>query len=159
VTRTDLVHVVVVLLLAAGVVLTTGERGGTGTGDERPPTVVERERSHAHAPSIGHDRGTDAAPVRVVEFSDFGCPYCGEFAREVHPALHREYVETGRVRWTYVPVVMGVFRNGGAAALAAECAAEQGEGGSGRCTTSRRPVSGRCPDAGFPCVLMQEVSA
>lgn len=75
--------------------------------------------------SLGYSLGAADAPVTVYEFSDFGCPYCAKFALETYPELHREFVATGRVRWTYVPFVMGNFRNGDAAALASECAGEQ----------------------------------
>jgi cytochrome c biogenesis protein CcmG, thiol:disulfide interchange protein DsbE len=74
---------------------------------------------------IGYSRGAEDAPVRVYEFSDFGCPFCGMFAMGTYPALHEEFVATGKVRWTYVPFVMGMFRNGAESARAAECAAEQ----------------------------------
>jgi len=77
--------------------------------------------------AVGHVLGHADAPVTVVEYSDFGCPYCRVFALETYPALHREYVETGRVRWRYVPFVIGSFTNGAEAARAAVCAAEQGE--------------------------------
>lgn len=75
---------------------------------------------------IGYSRGAENAPVTVYEFSDFGCPFCGSFARNTYPLLHKEFVETGKVRWTYVPFVMGMFPNGAEAARAAECAAQQG---------------------------------
>lgn len=74
----------------------------------------------------GYVRGTRDAQVTVIEFSDFGCPYCGSFALRTYPSLHREYVATGKVRWIYVPFVMGMFPNGDRAALAAECAADAG---------------------------------
>lgn len=75
----------------------------------------------------GHVRGAADAPVVVIEFSDFGCPYCARFATETYPELHREFVESGKVRWVYVPFVMGMFPNGDRAAMAAECAATEGE--------------------------------
>lgn len=74
----------------------------------------------------GYDLGDPEAPIAVVEFSDFGCPYCGAFARETFPVLYREYIATGKVRWKYVPFTLKSFPNGEEAALAAECAAEQG---------------------------------
>jgi protein-disulfide isomerase len=74
---------------------------------------------------IGYSRGSENAPVTVYEFSDFGCPFCGMFAKGTYPALHEEFVATGQVRWTYVPFVMGMFPNGAESARAAECAAEQ----------------------------------
>lgn len=75
--------------------------------------------------AIGYDKGNPAAPVVVVEFSDFGCPYCGVFALETFPALDREFIRTGKVYFKYVPFVMGMFPNASEATRAAECAGEQ----------------------------------
>lgn len=76
---------------------------------------------------IGYDLGRPTAPVVMVEFSDFGCPYCAQYARESFPSIYTEYVETGQVFYKMVPFVMGMFPNGDRAARAAECAAEQGQ--------------------------------
>ena len=75
--------------------------------------------------SVGYDRGNPDAPVVVVEFSDFGCPYCGKFARETYPIIDREYIRTGKVFFKSVQFVMGSFPNATEAARAAECAADQ----------------------------------
>ncbi|HEX6059114.1 MAG TPA: thioredoxin domain-containing protein, partial [Gemmatimonadaceae bacterium] len=75
---------------------------------------------------IGYDLGDPAAPIVIVELSDFGCPYCAQYARETFPSIHREYVETGKVFYKHVPFVMGMFPNGDRAARAAACAGEQG---------------------------------
>lgn len=75
---------------------------------------------------VGYDRGSDSAPVVLVNFSDFGCPFCAGFARETEPAIDREFIRTGKVFFKYVPFVMGTFPNGQQAARAAECAADQG---------------------------------
>ncbi|MGD8278314.1 MAG: thioredoxin domain-containing protein [Gemmatimonadota bacterium] len=74
---------------------------------------------------MGYDRGMSGAPILVVEFADFGCSACGQFARDVWPELQREFVATGRVRWKYVPFILGMFPNGDEAVKAAECAADQ----------------------------------
>jgi protein-disulfide isomerase len=74
---------------------------------------------------IGHSVGAPDAPVKILEFSDFGCGYCRLFQEETRPILVDEYVEAGLVQWTYVPFVLGIFPNGEAAAVAGECAAEQ----------------------------------
>ena len=75
--------------------------------------------------TIGYSRGSEEAPVKVYEFSDFGCPFCAMFANGTYREIHEEFVETGLVRWTFVPFVMGMFPNGAEAARAAECAGEQ----------------------------------
>jgi len=74
---------------------------------------------------LGYDRGMAGAPILVVEFADFGCSACGQFSRDVWPELQREFVATGRVRWKYVPFILGMFPNGDEAVKAAECAADQ----------------------------------
>lgn len=74
---------------------------------------------------LGYDRGNPDAPILIIEFGDFGCSACGQFARDVWPQLQREFVATGRVRWKYVPFVIGMFPNGDDAANASECAADQ----------------------------------
>lgn len=76
---------------------------------------------------VGFDLGDPKAPVTVVEFSDFGCPYCAEHALQTFPALEKEFIRTGKVFYKQVPFVMGMFPNGDKAALAGECAAQQGK--------------------------------
>lgn len=84
-----------------------------------PPTV-----SIQGAPSLG---STDA-PVVVIEYSDFQCPYCGAFARETFPAIEGQYIKPGKVRYVYRNFPLDeshpkAFR----AAEAAECANQQGK--------------------------------
>lgn len=62
---------------------------------------------------IGYDRGSVTAPVVIIDFSDFGCPYCGQFSLETYPALEREYVTTGKVLFKYVPFLVGMFPHAG----------------------------------------------
>ncbi len=99
-------------------------------GAEPPAPSADSTRSalgRALAPGgPGYDRGSARASVTVVEFADFGCPYCAQFAGQVYPALAAEFVKTGGVRWTYVPFVLGIFANGDEAGRAAECAGDQG---------------------------------
>ncbi len=70
-------------------------------------------------------KGSSDAPVAIIEFSDFFCPFCARFARETLPQLEEEYLAKGKAKL--------IFRNfpvhGGPsilAAEAAECAHEQG---------------------------------
>ncbi len=77
------------------------------------------------AAAPGHRLGQTDAPIVVVEFSDFGCPYCARFARTTFPELRDDVVKRGVVRWRYVPVTFG-FPGGRLMASAAECAADQG---------------------------------
>lgn len=50
--------------------------------------------------------GRRDAPVVLIEYSDFQCPFCGRFARETERELIRDYVEKGvlRIEWRNFPV-------------------------------------------------------
>jgi protein-disulfide isomerase len=74
---------------------------------------------------VGYPRGDARAPLQVIEFSDFGCAYCAQFATQTFPELERNFIATGQVRWTFVPFRLVGFPNADAAAEAAECAGEQ----------------------------------
>ena len=76
--------------------------------------------------SLGYNSGPEGAPVRVLEFSDFGCGYCRRFHQESFPVLEEEYMATGKVEWKYIPIIIGLFPNAMEAARAGECAGEQG---------------------------------
>ena len=76
---------------------------------------------------LGHDSGSPEAPVKIVEFSDFGCGYCRRFHLESYPVLEEEYIRTGKVEWKYIPMILGIFGpNAEMAAEAGQCALLQG---------------------------------
>jgi len=104
-----------------------GAAARAALGSVAPPPLPQDHGLGLDLGGVGYDRGDPDATVQIVEFSDFGCPYCGVFARETYPELHERYVETGKVAWKYVPYVLGIFPNGAQAARAGECAGEQGE--------------------------------
>lgn len=72
-------------------------------------------------------KGSRAAPVVVIEFSDFQCPYCARFAELTEPQIQKQYVDSGRVLWVFrhlpLAAVHPVARY---AALAAECGRSSG---------------------------------
>jgi protein-disulfide isomerase len=70
-------------------------------------------------------QGDSAAPVWVVEISDFECPFCKRWHDETYPALQKEYIQTGRVRLAYVNFPLGQHVHALPAAEGAMCAAAQ----------------------------------
>lgn len=66
------------------------------------------------------------APVIMVEWADFQCPFCGRFARDTQPVLVRRYVDTGKLRieWRDFPYLGPQSMT---AAEAARAAAGQGK--------------------------------
>ena len=74
--------------------------------------------------------GDPNAPVKIVEYSDFQCPFCKQFADETEMQLVENYVNTGKVFFVYVPYGPGgnyIGDESKASANAAFCAAEQGK--------------------------------
>lgn len=47
-------------------------------------------------------KGAPQARLAVVEFSDYQCPFCGQYARDVHPQVQRAFVDSGKVRYVLV---------------------------------------------------------
>jgi len=94
-----------------------------------PPTppAAEQDRPPVNLAGLGFDEGIPTARISVVEFSDFGCGFCRRFHEATWPVLKEEFVDTGKVRWKYLPFAIGMFTNGSEAALAGECAGAQGE--------------------------------
>lgn len=69
-------------------------------------------------------KGDAHAPVKMVEYADFLCPYCSKFAYNVMPSIERDYINTGKVRLEFRPVAV-IAPDSQRAAEGAYCAAEQ----------------------------------
>lgn len=77
-------------------------------------------------PFAARTKGSATAPITVYEMGDFQCPACREFAVQTMPALDREYVQTGKVRFVFINYPLtSIHPNAVAAAAAALCAARQ----------------------------------
>jgi protein-disulfide isomerase len=71
--------------------------------------------------------GVADAPVTVVEFTDYQCPFCKRFVHTTFPRLKRDFIDTGKVRWIVRDLPLGFHPNANKAAQAAHCAGEQGK--------------------------------
>ena len=72
-------------------------------------------------------RGRPDAPVTIVEFTDYQCPFCKRFEAETWPQLKRNYVDTGKVRFIVRDLPLEFHDSALPAAEAAHCAGEQGK--------------------------------
>jgi protein-disulfide isomerase len=77
--------------------------------------------------SKDHIKGNPNAPIKIIEFSDFECPFCKKF----HPTMQRvidEYGKDGKVAWIYrhFPLDSIHPKKARNEAVASECAAELG---------------------------------
>jgi len=70
--------------------------------------------------------GSDQAPVVLLEFTDFHCPYCRRHMLKVLPSLLQEYVNCGKLRYVFFDFpVAAKHPRAFDAALAARCASDQ----------------------------------
>ena len=85
--------------------------------------ILNNHRSDPAAIPGTREPGT---PPLLTEFGDFQCPYCARFALEVLPALKRDLIDQGAIRFEYRHYPF-LGPESFAAAEASECAREQGE--------------------------------
>lgn len=71
-------------------------------------------------------KGDKNAPVTIVEFSDYECPFCARFYKNTLPQIQSEYIDTGKVRLIFRDFPLSFHRNARPASMAAECVREQG---------------------------------
>ncbi|MBI2060068.1 MAG: thioredoxin domain-containing protein [Nitrospirae bacterium] len=71
------------------------------------------------------EKGSPKAKVRVIEFMDFHCPHCGQFAQNQLPILVEKFVKPGIARWSVAVYPLGA--ESVPVAQAAYCAGEQGK--------------------------------
>ena len=128
-------------------VVTAAKRGGPGRGfwialgvlvllgvtglswmASRPKTQVSRLDPNLPAMKAeGYLLGSPTAPVEVIEFADFECPACGQYATITEPDVRSRLVSTGQVRMRYIDYPLPMHKNTWDASLAAACANDQGK--------------------------------
>jgi len=72
-------------------------------------------------------KGDPNAPVTIVEFSDYECPFCAKFYAQAFKQIESEYIDTGKVKFVYRDFPLNFHAQAQKAAEAAECAGEQGK--------------------------------
>ncbi|MFZ1043518.1 MAG: thioredoxin domain-containing protein [Anaerolineales bacterium] len=85
--------------------------------------VMPPSRNHPQAND--NKMGDPNAPVKIVEYADFQCPYCMQYWQETEPQIIQNYVATGKVYYEYHSVGGFIGPESADAADAAYCAADQ----------------------------------
>ncbi|MRS02476.1 disulfide bond formation protein DsbA, partial [bacterium] len=100
----------------------------------KPVAEVIDPTFHTATITDGLTMGDPNAPIKLVEFADFQCPGCGSYWANTEPAVIKDYVETGKVFYTFSPFsFVGSFVQNNPydesikAAEAAFCANDQGK--------------------------------
>jgi protein-disulfide isomerase len=69
--------------------------------------------------------GSKSAPLTIVEFTDYQCPYCQRFHVTSFAELKKQYIDTGKARFFSKDMPLDFHSNAMGAAEAARCAGEQ----------------------------------
>lgn len=120
------------VFIAAGILLKNGPVN-MGEGAITPQAgVVGVENLDALQPITAGDHilGDPDAPVKVIEYSDFECPYCKDFQKTMHRIMG-EYGKDGKVAWVYRHFPLDqIHTKARKEAAASECANELGGPGT-----------------------------
>src|SRR5580765_8947214 len=85
--------------------------------------------------------GSKTAPITIVEYTDYQCPYCQRFHVTSFAELKKAYIDTGKVRFFSKDMPLDFHPNAMRAAMAARCAGEQGKFWELRDTMGANPNS------------------
>ncbi|MCH7568720.1 MAG: thioredoxin domain-containing protein [Nanoarchaeota archaeon] len=99
-----------------------GNTGNTNIGNTNAVGTVDINIEGAYF------KGNENAPVTIVEFSDFECPFCKGFYSDTLPLIEENYINKGKVKLVYMHFPLtNIHSNAQEAAEASECAGEQGK--------------------------------
>ena len=113
--------------LALGLVVVLGTAALAWSASRSRARVTQLDPSLPPIKAEGYVLGSPAAPVEVIEFADFECPACGQFATITEPDVRSRLVNTGQVRVRFIDYPLAMHRNTWDASLAAACANDQGK--------------------------------
>jgi protein-disulfide isomerase len=101
----------------------TAAPAGLRRGSPPVPAIPSSTQSIADAAT----KGSRDATIVLIEYADFQCPYCRQFAGRILPELEQRYVGTGKLRvvFKHMPL-QEIHPHAVMAAEAAECARQQG---------------------------------
>ena len=122
---------VLAVLLASAIFI------GSFGGSDLPTAAAIGAPSAPSAPTVNINiddlidddavKGITDAPVTIIEWSDFECPFCGRFYEETLRQIEDKYIKTGKVKFVYRDFPLSFHTQAQKAAESAECAGEQGK--------------------------------
>lgn len=106
------------------------QAGNQAQGGNQPPAAPEvTELDESMWDRVVADAaaavGEEDAPVTMVEFTDYQCPFCARYFEDTYGQVMENYVETGQVRYLTRDLPLSFHQNAEDAALAARCAGDQ----------------------------------
>ncbi|MHB1311608.1 MAG: DsbA family protein [Gemmatimonadaceae bacterium] len=111
------------------VVIAVAGAAGLGWLATRPKgsAAVAIDPNLPPAKAEGYLLGREDAPVKIIEFADFECPACGQFATLTEPDVRARLVATGLASVRFYDFPLPMHKNTWSASNAAACADDQGK--------------------------------
>src|SRR6266446_2495839 len=98
------------------------------TKPQQPPAPAPEQITRAKVTLDGVPMlGSKDAPLTIVEFTDYQCPFCQRFHVTTFSDLKKNYIDTGKVRFYSRDLPLDFHANAMRAAQAGRCAAEQNQ--------------------------------
>lgn len=126
--------------LIVGYILATGMNGFAATGlggggnnngapivDNTAPPLPPPTNDTPADPDDDPVLGKADAPITLIEFTDYQCPFCSRHFTQTYAQIKKEYIDTGKVKYVLRDFPLGFHPNAQKAAEASECADDQGK--------------------------------
>lgn len=91
------------------------------------PTAQAKSENLTIKDSAIYVLGRNDAPLTLVEFTDYECPFCKRFYENTFPVLKKNYIDTGKLKFISRNMPLPMHSHALKAAQAAMCAGEQGK--------------------------------
>jgi len=131
-------YIGMVVLFAIGLFAGNALGGGgfdfqIGSGNNAPSPSAQQQQAPNPAPAAAAGARVDVsvdddpvlgqadAPVTIIEFSDYQCPFCGRHFEQTYPSLKADYIDTGKAKLVFRDYPLSFHPEAEPAAIAAEC--------------------------------------
>ena len=123
---------VISIFILSYVIIKSKSTGDVIQGEEQVQEIQQRQQvqqRQQNTISVSEDDdavlGNENAPVTIIEFSDYECPFCARFFSGAYSQIKEKYIDTGKVKLIYRDFPLSFHPNAQKAAEAAECAGDQ----------------------------------
>jgi protein-disulfide isomerase len=96
-------------------------------GQAKPAAVPAGPQKRSVKVEGGYSLGPDTAPLTMIEFTDYQCPFCRGFESKTFDQIRKLYIDTGKLRFVSRNLPLDIHRDAMRSAEAALCAGDQGQ--------------------------------
>ena len=113
-------------VMISGSVIYSISLRGVGDGTAQVKEALKEEIALPKIESFDVILGDSKAPVTLIEFGDYQCPFCGKFFKDTEPLIRENYIKTGKVKMVWRDFAF-LGPESLVAAQAVHCAKDQGK--------------------------------